>query len=327
MTIHQAHRSLTSEFENDLLDGMLSPLLEWIRNDNTLVFAIRKNYVDVYYRGGKLFNIKSSKQGYTFGFDKNYFKPAKDSGDFKIEFLSDAESAYEESIKSITDQASAQMVTALIPSLKQSIDFKLTSFEKNEREFQQEVFRVNSFARKANDTECFITDIEYSLDTNTKRSDIDMTGIFWDASQRKNLDSWQPVIVEMKYGEGALDGNAGVVSHLQDLANISEIQIEELKASSAYQFNLLKKLSLLKVNQEKDIEISKSERPIIIFLFAASNPRATKLANILNELEPSLLEKIDSKFDLRFYQSHLAGYEIHGANLLTLDEVKALLSK
>jgi len=43
-------RKLSERFINDLLNGDLKELLDYIKRDNTLDLQIRNNYINIYYR-------------------------------------------------------------------------------------------------------------------------------------------------------------------------------------------------------------------------------------------------------------------------------------
>ncbi len=68
-------RALSEHFMNDLKDpeGLLSPILERIKCDQTLLLAIRENYINVYYRGGNILKVTERKSGrYETYFDEKY---------------------------------------------------------------------------------------------------------------------------------------------------------------------------------------------------------------------------------------------------------------
>jgi hypothetical protein len=68
--------------------------------------------------------------------------------------------------------------------------------------------------------------------------------------------------------------------------------------------------------------------PEIIFLFANHNPRASKLAAILNSADFSKLAAEDGKlFDLRFYAASFAGYAMHSANMKTLKDFLSMVNE
>lgn len=45
--------ALSEEFIKDLQQGLLKNLLEEVKKDDNLCLAIRENYINIYYRGGK----------------------------------------------------------------------------------------------------------------------------------------------------------------------------------------------------------------------------------------------------------------------------------
>ena len=49
-----AQRAISSKFMCDLMDGFLLPLTEQVRNDDTLMLALRGSYINIYYRGGSI---------------------------------------------------------------------------------------------------------------------------------------------------------------------------------------------------------------------------------------------------------------------------------
>ncbi|MDO9567210.1 MAG: hypothetical protein Q7J15_10770 [Candidatus Desulfaltia sp.] len=70
-------RGLSKTFMNDLLnsDGLLQPILQRVKDDHTLMLAIRKGYINIYYRGGNIMRVKEQRNGsYNVSFDNNYNK-------------------------------------------------------------------------------------------------------------------------------------------------------------------------------------------------------------------------------------------------------------
>lgn len=69
------NRSLNEIFINDINSGILKELLIWIKRDSTLDLQFRGNYIDIYYRGGRILNLKQlSDSTYNASIDKNYLK-------------------------------------------------------------------------------------------------------------------------------------------------------------------------------------------------------------------------------------------------------------
>ena len=153
--------------------------------------------------------------------------------------------------------------------------------------------------------------------------------IRWLVSQRKSTSDCRPALIEMKYGDGALSGNAGVLKHLQDIdALISDgAKYKALLETMEMQFNQLDRLGLLYFNRIanwKRIQLDTNVKPEVIFVLANHNPRSSKLNVILNNPE---IDEYDNspKFDLRFFAATFAGYALHSDCMLTLSKFRELL--
>jgi hypothetical protein len=59
----------------------------------------------------------------------------------------------------------------------------------------------------------------------------------------------------------------------------------------------------------------------VVFLLANHNPRSRRLLNIVSEI------KEPEHFDLRFFTASFAGYGMHDACMLKLDDFRALLQR
>ena len=125
-------RKLSESFINDLLDknGLLHPILERTRYDDTLMLAIRDNYINIYYRGGNLLMVAAQAKGsYQSSFDKQYDKSGK-----KIPVLP----------TTIKSQDDAKTWVDEFPHLKEIMDTYFSGHSKSEREFQQLIARENN---------------------------------------------------------------------------------------------------------------------------------------------------------------------------------------
>ncbi|MGD0998948.1 MAG: hypothetical protein ABR941_11615, partial [Thermoleophilia bacterium] len=67
-------RGISEEFEGQLTGGVLQPVLERLRRDDTLSLEIRNGYIDIYYRGGRLLNLRANAKANKFStaFDGRY---------------------------------------------------------------------------------------------------------------------------------------------------------------------------------------------------------------------------------------------------------------
>jgi len=124
-------RALSEPFYNALKndDGLLYPLLERVKQDHTLMLAIRDSYINIYYRGGSILKLtEKDKKSYKPFFDKKYNvydKPVP------VDELPDTIDNREHVIKWID----------AFPYLKDIMDSFFSKNSKPEREFQQLVKR------------------------------------------------------------------------------------------------------------------------------------------------------------------------------------------
>ncbi len=310
-------RVLSPAFMNDLLDpdGSLHPILTRVKQDHTLMLSIRKNYINIYYRGGNILRIKEKRQGlYSAFFDSKYNKSGL---------------SYPVLPKIIESQDSSKMWVESFQILKGIMDVYFSENQKPEREFQQLVVRENNFSTAAAQSKYFITDIEFA-DTELGAR-FDMLALRFPSSQRKKHSYFQPAFIEMKYSDGALRGRAGILKHLQDIdALISDrTKYETLIEMMETQFKQLDKLGLVNFNRRNnwtETKLNTSDKPEVIFIFANHSPRSSKLLSILND---PMIEKyaVSKKFALKFYVSTFAGYALHRDSMVTLSEFRKLLNK
>ncbi|MGY4432442.1 hypothetical protein ACVWWO_004919 [Bradyrhizobium sp. F1.13.1] len=299
-------RAITDTFLNALKSGCLAKLAERIRNDDTLMLALRGNYVNVYYRGGSILNISEQSGRYSAWFDKNYSK----------------DNTPVPALPSISvDDDCASWVVAL-PRLKELMNSYFARKRKSEREFQQLVAWENNRSIIAGHTEYFITDIEFADADQSAR--LDMLGLKWLSTHRKDETTCRPVFIEMKYGIGAYDGDAGIVKHIDDLNDIlsDSEKCARLNRTIEDQFDQLLQLDLVQFNKTITFKrATVSGRPEVVFLLANHNPRSKKLLNVLSGVDDP------PHFDLRFFTASFAGYGMHDACMLRLSDFKELLEK
>jgi len=304
-------RSLSEKFMKDLRTGILSSILERVKQDDTLMLAIRKDYVNIYYRGGNILKLEETKgKSYRASFEENYIESC---GELLPDLPDKIQTAYE-----------AKVWMRSFAQLKQIMDLHFGDRSKLEREFQQLVFRENNNLAVSNNTEYFITDIELADSDIGAR--FDMLAIRWLAKQRTSGKMCRPVFIEMKYGEKTLDGAAGLEKHLQDIESLIEDEKKYKMTinSMKKQFRQLYDLELLEFNWCKNVkEPNLSEKPEVIFLLANCNPRATGLFARIEEIKPYTESE---KFDLKFFVASFAGYGMHQKCMYDLDSFRKILT-
>ena len=278
------------------------------------MMAIRDDYLDVYYRGGRLLNLVRNGDSYKAQFDEEYDK----GGYLSLEDLP-GEISTPEQMKKWVDA---------FPSLKHVMDIHFGEKNKLEREFQQAVVRENNFSSISNETEYFITDIEYTEPGKTEAR-FDMLGLRWPANERTHPKNCRPVLIEMKYGDGALEGESGLSKHLTDIDRcFSDPNWREgLVRTINLQFRQLRELDLVRFGSNgntNEVEIQPDARPEVVFLLANSNPRSSQLETAVEKIAN---EESEAEFDLRFFASTFAGYGMHRGNMLTTEQFRALLQQ
>ena len=189
------------------------------------------------------------------------------------------------------------------------------------------VARENNYSTISNESEYFISDIEFA--DSELRARFDILAIRWGASHRKNGSFCRAALIEMKYGDGALGGNAGMIKHLQDMDALlrDRARYAELLLTMESQFNQLAQLGLLSFNQSKTgtkVKLDANDKPEVVFILANHNPRSTKLKTILGNPEIDLFDQ-SPYFDLKFYAASFAGYGLHTHCMLNLTEFRKLL--
>lgn len=318
MEITMSYRRVVSTaFVDDLKHGKLSPLLSRIKEDDTLMLALRDGYINIYYRGGNLLRIEQKNSGgkYIASFDTKYNK--KNAEPLPVEFPCP-----------VNDEADSQTLVDAIPALKYSMDRYFSRHRNAEREFQQLVARENNCSPISNETEYFIVDIEVAGALPNAR--FDMLAVRWLRDERKKQGTLVPVLIEMKYGSKALEGNSGLNEHMEDAVSLrsDNKSWNNLCKGLEDQINQLDDLDLLSFNRAttvKRLEIDPKATPELIFILANYNPASTKLSKFLAAMEEPTAD--ESGYDLLFFVSSFAGYGMHRACMLGFGEFKEMVAK
>lgn len=330
-------RAVSTDFFNDLDHGILKSLTLKVQRDDTLMLALRGNYINVYYRGGSILKLTENKSagGYDAEFDTDYSKGT---------ITKPLEP------KRITEPEHCDKWVAHLPALKEVMNSYFSVKKKSEREFQQLVAWENNRSGLSSDTEYFITDIEYAVTVDGLSMRADMLGLKWIKRTRSGPGKCTPVIIEMKYGVDAFNGSStegkkgsGIKDHFDDICrffgvddNKGDGQVERRKAKFdqmiGEQFQQLWRLKLIRFTESQAFIRAEglpqvTGKPEFIFLLANNNPRSTALSTAISSIPDSRIEKAEPHFDLRFFAASFAGYAMHDACMLTRDQVLEQLKK
>ena len=133
-------RSLKPAFIEDLKTGMLQSVLSEVRGDESLDFEIRHNQVHIYYRGGKILDLRPKRGGgYHSSFDMKYMNNwTKRPEDIAQPILKPECSAR------IDSHEDAETWVLALPQFKRIMDRWFLDHPKKEREHQQMVVDQNN---------------------------------------------------------------------------------------------------------------------------------------------------------------------------------------
>lgn len=297
-------RELSRTFITDLLGGLLNPILERVKKDSTLCLEIREGYINIYYRGGNIIEIREKKLGkYYASFDVKYISKPTPSKLLQIK------KNYE------LLPPGVDLWVDAIPLLKEQMDFWFAKHPKAEREFQQLIVRENNFQGPFNETDYYIFDIEYA-DAKDK-SRFDLIAARWPSTAKDHKVKKAGLsIIEMKYMEGALSGKAGMKKHIDDLTKFfsNKPKIDNFKDEMKIVFKQKHELGLIK--SKYPIEDFHNLKPEVIFIFANHKPASKKLYDELAAIIPIL---VDAPFDLKIATSNFMGYGLYLQSMYDLN--------
>lgn len=288
-------RALSQIFFNDLKQGFLKPLLERVISDRSLCLEIREDYLNIYYRGGNLLKLDRARAGYAASFCAKYFK-----GGVQPSLPS----------PSICNPDDVAVWLTVFPTLKQAID--VFPKEPAEREVQQIIVRDNNFGAIARSTDYYICDIEYASDHGR----FDIVAVRWPSMspERKNQLGRRLVLAEVKYGDGALEGDAGLHSHVEDVNShlADPANLAALKAEMLQVFNQKQALGL--IDCEKSLMSFSDEKPLLLLVMANHDPDKSRLREVLRSLPDC------PHAEVRIASACLFGYGLYDQAILSLDQ-------
>ena len=298
-------RSLSGDFLDSLRQGCLAALTETVRSDGTLNLELRGDYVNVYYRGGNLLEVRQSQGSagdYAVHFDTNYF-----GGDVGFALPNPV----------VRQPQDLSPWLAACPRLKQAIDRWLACVKRNpEREIQQLAVRDNNFGAVARDTDYFVCDIEYQ----SEHGRFDMIAVRWPSTpaHRRRANGRRLAFVEFKYGDRALDNLHDHVRHVNRFVADTR-RLSDFKRDMVRVFN--QKLGLQLIDCGKELSGFGDERPMLILAFANHDPQKTALTRLLGALPAS------PHVDLRIATASFLGYGLYDQGIHSVETVQGRFSK
>lgn len=309
-------RGLSERFRKNLQSGLLGSILERIKNDSTLCLGIRNNCINVYYRGGNLMQVKEKKNNYEINFDDQYCAGRK--------------SKIVNALPKVIHRAEeSQRWVDAVPSLKEVMDYWFSENPKYEREFQQIVLRENNSSVVGSSTDYFIIDIEYD---NHEGARFDMVAIKWDSDGicRKLQGGYKPKLsfIEMKYGDNALSGSAGILKHVDDFKKyVNNHRISDIRNEMLTVFRQLRELKVIPALQDNRNEVKEFSNDIeYLFVLANHDPSSRKVRDTLSIMTEEYVEE-HLGFAIKFCVSNFLGYGLYNENVFSLADFKERYSR
>jgi hypothetical protein len=184
-----------------------------------------------------------------------------------------------------------------------------------EREVQQLILRDNNLGCIARSTDYYVCDIEYA----NQHGRFDLVAVRWPSTPatRKKQDDHRLVLGEVKFGDGALEGTAGLHSHVNDVNGYLAApgSLAALKEEMLRVFNQKRALGL--IDCEKDLTGFSDEPPMLLLVLVNHDPDKSRLRELLRTLPPS------PHAELRIATGSLLGYGLYDPAILTIDEALA----
>ena len=298
-------RVISDSFLSELRNGKYMSILDTVRKDNTLDLELREKSIIVYYRGGKLFELREDSE--TIVFNTQYGSSNK-------------------------SEVKLSEVECSIPSFKYSIDTYLSGLSDKkakmelEAEFQQLIIRSNNYTRFNNiskGTDYYIADSELDLGENGR---FDLVGFNVKTSSR-SYKLCKMALIEVKYGFASIRGAHGIKKHLSDYRNVfnnkellAKLSIEMTEVlRQKYYLGLIPGLDA--TSSDKLVKAMKKPNGMeAIIALGDLNLSSKKLKEELTDINP---EEYD--FEIYFAQSPFLGYGLYRRNLISLKDLKSLL--
>lgn len=196
-------RSLGPDFENDLKEGCLKPLLDVARCDRDLIFECRGTYATIYCKGQQLVRIDSAGTGgYQLTSDPAFWSKQR------------------EKVSSAAE--TTEFVEAVLPFIKQAIAMHRGKGGL-EIEYEQFLIRTNNNEPALN-TDYFAVDRQGVIGEGLGR--LDVLGVYWPGPLRQTAADLPVALIEVKFSlTGGVETIAAQVASYYDSleANIEPV--------------------------------------------------------------------------------------------------------
>ena len=326
-------RKLSPDFMTDLKEGgLLSPILKAVQTDKDLIMEIRKNYINIYYKGGSILKLGCMR-------NKNEYRPTFDEKYAKSNPKHTKEVKKRLKVNKITTMKEAEKWADNIRFFKSIMDYNSSTSEKTklEKSSQQMIVQENNLTKKNNrskelgSSDYFIIDFEYqcrAFQYQGKRviPRFDLVGLFWDIKNHNKPEGCRLAMIEVKYGDESLQGEHGLTDHLIKAEKFldNKKREEDFKKEMVTIFQQKCELGILNIENPHEVTIDAiCEKIDFLFIIAGHDPGENSvLGNELNNMKPKI-----KKTNVLFATSSFAGYALFKENIKSFTEFMDLLNK
>lgn len=257
-------RGLEQGFIDNLLSGVLKPILEVVKSNQDLQLEIRGNYINIYYKGGNALKISRTSRSYSYEFDEKY--------------CVNSAKIHELPIVTAIKSKDPQQVLSVFPLIFESMDTFFVAHPKPERTIQHELISGSHQGLR-------VVDIEYAgwnIDKRLFR--LDMIGVV------KIENGYRLVIIENKSGTSSIGGSAGIKKHYNDIVSIinDPTAFDDMKQSVVNIIQNKHDLGLL----DFSLNIKDLTETEILFVMVDFNDRSKALDNAVASIAKSTPAKI-----------------------------------
>lgn len=297
-------RAINQKFLNNFKEGgEYAEITEVVKKDNSLIMCLRGDNVCIYYKCLRILKINENGK---FELNQNYSKNRKEKIDPNkyigrwSEYFKDA---------------------------KELLDNYKEKGDQLEKAVQQAIFTENNYSKVCNDTDYFITDVEYEQKGYGR---FDALAVHWPKNKRKNPKDLQIAFIEVKAGNNAVNGKSGVSEHYESLVRfLNDIDKEKLQDEFCSDIEnmimQIRELGLWKINNTNKISITLT-KPQLIYVMIDYNPNSELLSQ-----ETEKITKSESKcripFKTLFATSSLMGYGLFDRFMIPVGRILKYLEK
>ena len=210
-----------SALKDSFTKGKLKGFVDVVRNDKDLVFQIRNDYANIYYKGGNLAKIESEN---SIQFDENYFNRETDKEKREIARTTTCRNEKNDWLKELKSKDPRDYKSFVVQMKKLMEEYwdwlkKERKTELKEKDMQHSLCINNT----ENDTYTVI-DLEFQISkiseycytkpsrTRGRYRDDEKKSPRFDIVAVRNSDK-QLCVIELKCGTGALKGKSGLGDH------------------------------------------------------------------------------------------------------------------